>query len=288
MHFRRKREIISSDHRCDLCGSDEFVSKPELTKRLTGDDPQFRVMRCRDCGLHSLNPQPTDEDLKWIYRDYAQEGNRIEVERERQEHVYPRKIDLIEKYCGSSATILDIGSGLGGFVATAQARGYSVVGVEPSEQQVEQARESFGVELTNASFEDFVRESRNLPSFDVVHMHHVLEHLRRPRYTLERIRQMMSNDAVLIAEVPNQFFCATREMNYLLGRKTRKYPSNPYHHIFFFSPKTFRTLVRKAGYAVAELNPVDTTSSFRLMVDKVLTVAGYGVASKIEVVATPH
>ena len=71
-------------------------------------------------------------------------------------------------------SILDIGSGPGFFLLEGKRRGWKTLGIDPSKQAVEHAR-NMGVEIIEGLFSPSLVDK--LDKFDVVHMNNVLEHI---------------------------------------------------------------------------------------------------------------
>lgn len=279
---------MNKEFYCDLCGSKEFLYKPNHTKKLVYEKPAFEIVKCRKCSLFSLFPIPNNEDLEWIYSNYASKGNRIIVEKERQEYVYPRKIELIRKYHPKAKSVLDIGAGLGGFAAICRGNGYEVTGIEMVKNQVEIAKSVFDIELKNMSFESFQKE--NNKTYDIVMLHHVLEHLQHPIKILKEVKSTMDKNSILLIEVPNQFFNLKQIINKFLGRTILKYPNNPYHHIYFFSPRTLQLVVERAGFKIIRMNEVSARPKPKVNIIKFLFThllhkIGIGWSGRLELVA---
>ena len=275
---------MNSKYMCNICDADKFHERADLTRRLGADPNRHRVVECSKCGHLSLYPIPTETDLHWIYSNYIQKGDRVSIENSRIKNVYPKKIQVIERYIPVKANILDIGAGLGGFVYVATKAGHSAIGIEFSGQQVKVAKENFNVELINEAFETFAEKSTK--RFDVIHMHHVLEHIRNPREILKTIKHKLNDDGILILEVPNQFFWLAYEVNLKIGRLKKTLADNPYHHIHFFSPKRLRLLVESCGYEVLELNePSERKIKLSYLQKVISNVLGYGYTSRIELIA---
>src|SRR5579864_6079216 len=87
-----------------------------------------RVVRCNDCGLVFLNPQPSNRELAQIYgADYflgsdTPAGRQTVSEmKQATAKVY---LSQIRRYCGlSSGRLLEIGCGDGDFLMQAEAEG---------------------------------------------------------------------------------------------------------------------------------------------------------------------
>ncbi|MEO8933676.1 MAG: class I SAM-dependent methyltransferase [Xanthomarina sp.] len=240
-------------YNCNLCKGEQFTERKSLTKSLgIKENEKYKVVSCNSCSLHSLHPIPNNKEFKEIYDNYAEHGDRIEVEKKRMETIYPEKIKLINQYGPNLKSILDIGAGNGGFVSIAKSNNYEVTGIELNNEQVEHAKKVFDVDLINKTFEDFILTNKS--SFDIVHLHHVFEHVQNPLEILLDIKKVISKDGLLLLEVPNQFFTFPSQLMFKLRIKSYRKPYNPYHHLYFYSRKTLLEFFKKSGFDVIMLN----------------------------------
>ena len=246
--------------RCILCGNDH----PEPDKRfrrllaLTGP---YDVLRCRNCDVAWLSPRPTAGAYEQIYsyESYFDGESALEdyteVASSRNIH-FIKRLERIASMLGGTGNIrlLDIGAATGEFVHEAIKMGFDAEGIEISEGARSQAKKLYGIDLLPGSLDDFTGET----VYDVIHLNHVLEHLESPGDTLDRCYSMLARDGLLVIEVPQQFNNDLDRVKYLLGMKKPEFNIYSLHHIFFFSPKSVTTLVRKAGFeieSVATANP---------------------------------
>src|SRR6202000_778012 len=106
----------------------------------------YRVVRCEDCGLVFLNPQPSDDELGRIYgtnyflgRETA-EGRRLA--HEIKQATAQGYLSEIARYRGATTNgrLLEIGCGEGDFLELAETSGWDVTGIEYSTAACDQAR----------------------------------------------------------------------------------------------------------------------------------------------------
>jgi SAM-dependent methyltransferase len=103
-----------------------------------------------------------------------------------------------------SASILDVGCGLGAFVAACQREGHDAYGLDWSARAIEAGRSYFDVQnLFAGTLEEFLRESPK-KTWDVVTLFEVLEHIPEPRLFLSRIGELVRPGGELIISVPNR------------------------------------------------------------------------------------
>lgn len=109
--------------------------------------------------------------------------------------------DYLTPHLVSGARILDIGSGPGSItidLARRVAPG-PVIGIEPVEAIVETATTAIPGDVDNVCFEtgDVYALAHDDASFDIVHAHQVLQHLREPVTALREMRRVLRPGGVL-------------------------------------------------------------------------------------------
>lgn len=164
----------------------------------------------------------------------------------RLENVYPNKLKKLKQYaCGRR--LLDIGAGLGTFAFVATQEGFDVTGIEFSEEQCRKAKDMYDIDLLNCNIYDIKKE---FGKFDVIHLHHVMEHLTSPSRMLNIAWDLLDKNGVLLIEVPYQLFII---QNIITRTKQRNITFN-YDHLYFFTPNTLKTYVREKGFNIIQFN----------------------------------
>lgn len=215
---------------------------------------------CVKCGLIFLHPQPTPEELKQLYdRDYFEGGDfRCGHEGNYCDSATLQRLtqpDLLLKIKELKAgrRFLEVGCAGGALLNSAREFGFTVQGVELSEDASRMARETFGVpvftgELLDARFSD--------ASFDVVYMGDVIEHLPSPVKTIQEINRILSPDGLLVLDLPSQtntLFSKTGLMLYgLLGKRVTA--SLPPYHLFEYRPQSVSYLLQLCGFRILTLH----------------------------------
>ncbi len=141
-------------------------------------------------------------------------------------------------------------------------------GVDVSLKAVEQARR-VGLKASAVTF-----DSEALPFednfFDGATCVEVLEHLFDPLFTAKEIYRVLKPGGCLVASVPNFGYFGDR-MEALLRARVRNsaidWVNNPFAgaHIRFFNLRTFKQLLRMAGFEVVEVIPHSSCSVFDLL-----------------------
>ena len=238
---------------CNLCGCRDAITVAETDRRLK----TLHSIACTQCGLIRTNPMPTPEELAEYYTtayraDYqlafAGGPPRHHLVRSRRDAVF--RANLLAPKLKDGARLLDFGSGSGEFLDEARKRGCTVIGVEPGRDYAEYSRTHYGVEVL-----DEAEDPDRFPAghFDVVSTNHVLEHLRNPAETMERLARWLKPDGILFAAVPNVV-------------APGKPPHERFHfaHVHGYVRETFDLLARRAGLVPhTEYWREDTTVVYR-------------------------
>jgi len=128
------------------------------------------------------------------------------VTRPKLKHVYRAGIRALERfsdlepYYNKSMRFLDIGSGGGEFVYLLHSLGYHAAGIEPNRGYAEFSQAEYGCSIKIGSVEDIANGEQ---AFNIITLHHVLEHLIDPVAVLKRIAGVLPDSGLLAVEVPN-------------------------------------------------------------------------------------
>jgi SAM-dependent methyltransferase len=174
---------------CDLCGG----------TRLSTVSPEANVVECNACGYRFVSPRPSQAEIASSYSEPDFYDGWLENEAGRA-RMWSKRLDLLKRV-GRSARLLDIGAGIGTFLALARDRfGWDVTGTEVSTAAVTIARERYGLELLLGWAEDLALPEE---SFDLITLWHVLEHVPSPSKTLTLCHELLRPGGFLAIAVPN-------------------------------------------------------------------------------------
>jgi len=223
---------------CAVCGSRE-------TRRLYTKFG-YDIGRCIDCGLVYATPRaPTETIVARYSRDYfwneylpalgvvdgRYDLTQFDVR-------YAPLLEILRSAPGRR--LLEIGSGAGFFLKAAERAGWSVTGIEFSDEGSRFARERLGLDVRNSAIEtaDF-----SLGTFDAAAMFDTIEHLFEPGSALKSIAGVMATHGLLLIGTPN-FGALSR---HLLGRDWAVL--SPIEHLYYFDERSLRRLVEASGFA---------------------------------------
>jgi SAM-dependent methyltransferase len=284
-------------------GKPEIIARGELTPTedvlcpLCGIEPQpfavdfqgFTLCRCSECRLEFVSPRLSFEELSAaVYSDnYLPKRNDAGWRSPEAEHTFAQQLANLDRLVGGPKTLLDIGCGNGAFLDLARAHGWEIAGVD-----IKLSEDAAGMDcpLWEGRLETIDFGGR---VFDVVRLNHVLEHTQDPLAELRICRELLAPSGILFISVPNIGGISPRLKSLqsrlrLKSNRWRHYAAM--HHLFFFSPRTLRALVERAGFRVVEWNtPVPRKAGTPVIVEKFykLLMERTASASILDVYCTP-
>jgi SAM-dependent methyltransferase len=120
------------------------------------------------------------------------------------------RLDKIRDFLGPRAAqgfLLDVGANFGHFLHAAKFEGWSVEGIEISEQAIKAAEEEYGLKIHKGELE---KVEYPPGSFDAVTMWHVLEHALNPKLAVQKIGKWLKPGGILGVAIPNIESLASR------------------------------------------------------------------------------
>ncbi len=260
---------------CDLCESieDPYVLEYE-TDFLNLRETLYRICCCKRCNAVYMNPRPTREELSKVYNEDYLQKNCYDIEsvnEKRINEIYPQKIHVLKKY-KPFGRLLDVGAGIGGFIYLAKKEGYDAEGWDPSNSEVALAKKKYNIDLKCG----ILSESSYSPeTFDIIHMHHVLEHVPNPTESLRLIFNLLKPEGYFLFEVPNDFRSSVFYYNRLkkfFGKDT-SFVKPSIHHLYFYDYCTVIKYAKKIDFEIIFIKGSFQEVEFRLPVVKNLLLA---------------
>lgn len=256
--------------RCLLCASADLETL----------DPECHIARCRGCGYVFDDPRPALSELVAFYSRPAKYDGWL-AQTDVRERLWRRRLRKLQP-TRNPGSLLDVGAGIGQFLALARGTYDAVYGTEISSTAVAIAREKYGLELFQGTIEDLPRDR----TFDNVALFHVLEHVPDPKKTLETCYRLLAPGGVLAIAVPNEvasFRGWLRRTRYRLGIKPpaglgrfalpliRLDGSMDEIHLSHFTPPVLRELLKACGFEVVRstLDPYFVSTGGRGAADRV-------------------
>jgi len=242
--------------KCNLCSA---VHHERLYKI-----KDYHIVRCIKCGFVFLNPGPQQTPAE-IYEkgyftgdcnqkdthnvcgwNYFTDENVAAVKlRSRQ------RLDYFEKFI-SPGCLLDIGCGIGIFLAEARSRNWTPYGVDVSDFAVHYAREV--LRLSNVEKVDVEKIDFETDQFDAISMFHVIEHVLDPKALLKTCHRLLKPGGVLFLETPD--ISTKRAKDAGINWEYLKIPE----HLNYFTNRTLLMTLKDVGFRpIATRRGVEST-----------------------------
>lgn len=230
-----------------MCGTADTRVVAEQVRDFEYAAPgMYRWVECRGCGLVRLDPMPTDDVLAAAYppsyHAYAEPSFalvRWYVGKRRQ-----ARARQLAALLPAGGTVLDVGCGAGSLLADVGRHGkFRLLGVEYRPEAAEIAR-SRGITVWTGELAD-----ADIPdkSVDLVVMEHVIEHVRDPRRTLERIARLLEPGGTIVGETPNLACPEMRWFDRYWGG------GHAPRHLHLFTPDVLSNALRRTGFEDIEI-----------------------------------
>lgn len=254
---------------CDLCGSQNYRVIYITKDRYFHINGTFQLVKCLNCGLLFLNPQPNFEELRrhyptesyYAYNSGEEKTSIINNKKLNKwrfirstilkplSKVIPSLRSELEKeltYLGpinSGMRVLDVGCGVGDKLLYYKKLGAKTFGVEINAEACKKARENgheiFCGQIIDANFED--------EFFDIVLFHQSLEHMFSPKDTLSEVYRILKKGGKVWISVPNHDSFQAK----FFGKWF--YAIESPRHLFGFTPLTLSKLLIQTGFQVEHI-----------------------------------
>ena len=232
---------------CPLCNVDHSEPVAQVRDRLLGIEGEFTLVKCSQCGLLYLNPQPTSEEISRYYPPEYDGYVGVDLDQMPWLRRLSVKYGLYKRQRAvtryrKGGRLLEVGCATGMFLDTMRRSGsWDVYGIDISEHAVQCACDQLGLNVTCGQLEE-----ADFPDgfFDAVVMWDVLEHLPDPKAGLLEVRRVLAPDGWLIFRVPNLDSLDARLFGpYWAGLDAPR-------HFFVFSVETVRQLLETSGFTL--------------------------------------
>jgi len=236
---------------CPICQSKNIQKSLDVIDYFLTQE-KFSVWHCKDCDLSFTNPRPEDKNLGKYYEslEYLSHVTKNKGATGRL-YKFLRNINIKRKYKIvsehiSTGKILDIGCGTGELLNYFQKQKWECVGVEPNAQARKFAQEHYQLKVEEEQSLQFMP----IDSFDIISMWHVLEHVPDINERMEKVKQLLKKEGVLIIALPNlSSWDAVYYGVYWAGLDVPR-------HLSHFSQKAFSSLAKKHDLQIVRTLPL--------------------------------
>ena len=246
---------------CPWCASGALVGRLDVGDLLQHKPGAFHLDECADCGHVFQNPALSSAGLDHYY-DQFYDG----FGEESWDHgfsamgpAYQRRVDAVARLGAVPRTWLDVGTGHGHFCLVARRRWPDARfdGVDMS-AAVEEAERREWIDRGHRGQFVELAQGGLARSYDVVSMHHYLEHTRDPRAELGAAARVLAPGGHLMIEVPDPASPWARR----LGRYWRCWFQPQHQHLM--PCENLVGALGQAGFQVVSVERGPATEGFDL------------------------
>ena len=203
---------------------------------------EWQYLRCLDCGLIFLDPQPSEGFLYSHYQDYLPaDPQGIESWRKLMAQVFTKSARLIQQVIPSPGRLLDIGCGYGFFLEEMAQRGWQVEGIEISATGLGYAQNNLGLSVSDRPLP---RPDWQDNCYDLITLFYVIEHLQNPLGVLREAHRLLRTGGLLLLRWPHTSPIARMLRPWAKRMNLYQAPS----HLFDFSPVTIYKILDQLGF----------------------------------------
>lgn len=250
---------MENNYHCVLCNGSKFRKIPF---RYAFKGRFLDGQKCLSCGLISILPRPTDDEITEMYSD-----NYFTVADNKTHHTNTDYISDIEnidysenaksiKRIVPGGKILEIGCAAGKLLKALENEGFNVTGVELSTFAADYGRKKFGINIINKPFDEKLLGNELIENtYDAIMMGDVLEHFTNPAEAVNLSCRLLKKGGKLIAHVPGTLNLISSHMAFAFYRLSGKQKTMtiPPYHLTEFSPKTLKRMFLDKGFASVQI-----------------------------------
>lgn len=239
-------------NQCDLCLSENTKNVYKF-----GD---IEINTCLACNIvFTVHPDSIDPLLNIYKEDYFSGESEEGLDYMNSPAVaaydkarFTKELSQINKI-KKRGTVLDIGSATGHFLKIAKDDGWRTFGVEVSKSAADFAINNYALNIFNGYLSE---ASFQKEYFDVITLHHVLEHIPSPiDFLKNEVIPLLKKNGLLVIEVPN-FASIHSAVN-----KERWIDLRPRQHLYHFTPRSLQKTIDLSGLKLLKLKTSPEPSS---------------------------
>lgn len=242
--------------KCNLCEKDDGEKILSGRDRWATNDPTiFDLVRCRNCALVYIDPQPTEEELTKFYpvnySPYNAEyqifhyGYLLNFFKKLKRAIRPRKLAVIDTKPHAidqevaPKRVLDFGCGSGRFLKLLEDKhpDWTLYGFDiATNRQIEKMNSRIKIYRGQIQY---ILDNLAPQSLDIIYLNNSLEHLNDPTKTLRLLIPLLKHGGEISIEVPN-----IDSIKFKIFGKHFSSLDIP-RHLYMFSPITLGALLQK-------------------------------------------
>jgi len=239
---------------CKVCKSKQIkLYQEEIYDDRYGYEGLFDIYQCLNCGFKFLNADFKENELTNLYTKYYPRAN-FDGEKLIAYEDVKNKFKLwfyglyanAFRWVSKDVKVLDIGCGTCNSLAYHENRNCESWGCE-ADANVSKIAEKHNLKVKMGLFDDSFFEKNY---FDYVTLEQVIEHVKNPKETLQKINNVLKTNGYLILNTPNT--------NCFLNKifKNQWLHWHIPYHISFLSKKSLQILAKEAGFEIIKFKTI--------------------------------
>lgn len=238
--IRREVEALWAFHERRLRGG---TPATRLRDRVAfSQDPPWRLVACRECGLLYRNPAERAFEVESIYARDCPPGELLQALHDTQQPSYKKQAKRLRRMLPRGATVLEVGSYVGAFLSAAREEGLNASGVDIN-PAVNKFTRSLGFVVTDGEL-----SSIDVAPVDAIAVWNTFDQLNDPRAAVVAALWRLKPGGLVAIRVPNGDFYRRRRPKAVSQLAHNNLLTFPYR--WGFTPKSLRRLLESAGFAV--------------------------------------
>ena len=211
----------------------------------------------KETGYYQLKEKPIKEELDNYYSNkyYQESQGSYETEYSDAEIKYIKSKQRYLHYCcekilGGGKSFLDVGCGEGWSLSYFKSIGCNVKGVDFSSFGIEKFNpEVIGFFVKSDIYEFLQNEITTSNRYDIINLTNVIEHVLHPEELLANLKNILSNDGIIIVTFPNDF-SKFQYLLYDLGKIEEEFWIVSPDHISYFTKDSFSNMAKSLGFSI--------------------------------------
>jgi 2-polyprenyl-3-methyl-5-hydroxy-6-metoxy-1,4-benzoquinol methylase len=248
---------------CPFCNSNQS----KVYERF-GDKWQYTYVLCNNCKLVYQNPRPIYDDnfVHDAYDNYIFEVESI-IRADKTKYFETEKkkfesdIKSILEFDKKRTAFLDVGCNIGVLLYSAKPYFQSLYGLEISVKTANLVKELLNIEVFTCKFEQI----QTLVRFSCISMSHVIEHIPNPNEWLDKAKNILDEEGILVVSVPNMFSLSRKFKLFLKRVRLRKGKWESWRtpdHLFEPTLDSFTRYLKKNNLEILDCYSYSKTSRY--------------------------
>lgn len=264
---------LLEEKRCIICGCNEYkiiykwnanFYDHDVYETCSWDGRQkiaLKIVQCTSCGLIYTRPSFRNSALDFVYPrdiipDICKQKDYIYSNLNISKHI--PFLEIIKANSADRKRLVDIGTRYGELPYLARQENFEAFGIEYNKASINIAKASGREYIFHGTIEDLpeLNKSGKIPSFEIVTMDDVLEHLVDANKEISIISSLQKTGDIIIMRQMDSDSLGHR----LYGKNW--YYLQPAAHMFYFNSKTASKLLENNEYTIVDIAKSGFLSNF--------------------------